>query len=149
MSNKQVYIEVPDPIQIMNKLKPGEVFTPLAKNPITGTVTEEKDTPWSFYRWILIFVFQRPGWDKPLERLRVKGRTLNAVEAFEDNPPVRRDGRRFLVLNAEPHETIATWIKDKESEFKMDEPYGSQLLPHLEAFLNPLDELPDDLPEPG
>jgi len=134
MSKESKYIVVPDEVVVVNPLtkKPLQTLKLDSKGrPVTdssGEPTNEivDDDPWTMYRTLLIWVFQKDGWDKPLSRQRTRMRVLNAFDGIDDGSIVK--------VRGEDWQAVKDFLEDEEFELGM--PYGPQLMVMLDAWLD-------------
>jgi hypothetical protein len=130
------FVTVPDPILATN---------PLTKKPIPkvdfdqdGKVkSETDDDPWTIYRFLVVSVFQRPEWEKPLTREREKNKILNK---FEDAEP----GMVVELTDAEWRHIRDTLEAD---DFEMPKHFGYQLVGFADTVIDAPDKPVALLPE--
>ena len=94
-------------------------------------VEMEDDHPWTIYRYLMVFVFQKEGWEKPLSKQRTQRRVLDAFDGVEPGTVVKVRGEDWL--------EVTTFLNDEE--FTVPTPFGSQLLEMADAFLLAKDDI--------
>lgn len=90
-----------------------------------GSTAEKQDIPWDEYRFLVVYVFCRPEWTKPLYRHRMQGAILRKV-----------DGR---AAGAEVELTHDEWSALRDSleadDFELPSGWGYQLVAYADAFI--------------
>lgn len=94
-------------------------------------VEMEEDDPWTIYRYLMMFVFQKEGWEKPLSKQRIQRRVLDAFDGAEPGTVVKVRGEDWL--------EVTTFLNGEK--FAVPTPFGSQLLEMADAFLLAKDDI--------
>jgi hypothetical protein len=107
---------------------------PLSKKPIVsydvnkdGTVkSETDDDPWTIYRFLVMLVFVRPEWLKPLKRSRMANRIMNKFEDVEPGVVVELKDDQWRDLR----DTL------EEADFELPKHFGNQLTDFADAIID-------------
>lgn len=127
MSTRNVI--VPEPIIAINPHN-GKPIPTIEFDSAGKQTGQRDDDPWTLYRFLLTYVFDRPEWRKPLSRARRGGKILDAFEGAQPGDIVE-------LTDAEWRETKTTLESDN---FEIPQFYGRQLLPLADAILDASDK---------